>query len=161
MGNRCIITDKDKVYQVYLHWNGELHHILGFLDGVKRLYDNIDKYKFAKVNLFNFTACIHNWFGSLGYNIDILKYTLQDNGDVLVSDNGHYEIDFDKFEIVKLYKNIYNTYINNDKQVLYEKEELQEMVRQEREASLQDILEISQEIFDVNKGIFGAVEKNQ
>lgn len=155
MGNRCIITDKDKECQVYLQWDGELYHILGFLDGVKRLYDATKHYQ-SRVDLFNFAACIQNRFGRLGYSVYIYKHDIKDNEEKIAWDNGHYEIDFEKFEIVKLYKNI-----TNIKQALYEKEELQEMVRQEMEARSQSIARISQEIFDVNKGIFGAAEKNQ
>jgi len=154
MGNRCIITDKDKECQVYLQWDGELYHILGFLDGVKRLYD-ATKYYQSRVDLFNFAVCIQNRFGRLGYNTYVMPYILKDGETVVTYDNGHYEIDFEKFEIVRLYMNIYT---KNTKQTLYEEEELQEMIKQEKQERLQDIARISQQIFDVNKGIFGAVE---
>lgn len=157
MGERCIITDKDKHYHVYLQWHGKLHDILGILDGVKRLHDATKHYQ-SRVDLFHFAVCIQNWFGRLGYHIYARKYIELKDGEEEVADNGHYEIDFDKLEIVKLYKNINNSFTATYKQALYEKEELQEMIRQEREFRSKDIASISQKIFDANKVVFGAME---
>ena len=92
MGNRCVITTKDKKVGVYLHWNGGRDSVQGFLTYCKLQnfrspeYDNYGWARLCQVcaNFFNGGLCI---------GIDQYENLDYDNGD-----NGVYIIE--NWEIV-------------------------------------------------------------
>lgn len=88
MGNRAVITNKDKEIGVYLHWNGGRDSVEAFLKyceiaGFRSLTED-PAYGFARL-----TQVITNWFGGgLSCGVNILKKLDCDN-----FDNGMYIVD--------------------------------------------------------------------
>ena len=87
MGNRAVITTKEKQIGVYLHWNGGYDSITGFLaycqfQGFRCPED--DNYGWARL-----TQIISNFFDS-GLSVGFDKY---ENLDCNNSDNGVYIIE--------------------------------------------------------------------
>lgn len=100
MGNRAVITTRQKQIGVYLHWNGGRDSVEGFLAYCKlkgyRSPEN-DSYGWARL-----CQVIGNWFGG-GLSIGINKFG---NLDIDNGDNGTYVIE--DWEIVdRLYHNGY------------------------------------------------------
>lgn len=88
MGNRAVITNKDKEIGVYLHWNGGRDSVEAFLKyceiaGFRSLTDD-PSYGFARL-----TQVITNWFGGgLSCGVNVLSKLDCDN-----YDNGMYIVD--------------------------------------------------------------------
>lgn len=87
MGNRAIITDKNKKIGVYLHWNGGRDSVEGFLTYCKlKEYKNPNKDCYGWARL---CQVIGNYFGGIcSVGIDTFEKLDTDNGD-----NGTYIID--------------------------------------------------------------------
>lgn len=81
MGNRCVITNKEKTRAIYQHWNGGLDSILPLLKVAKGLDKGFDGLVELSTKVFN------------GEEVSI------DEADFDNGDNGTYVID-DNFEIV-------------------------------------------------------------
>ena len=92
MGNRAVITTKDKRVGVYLHWNGGRDSVEAFLTYCKlKGYRSPDKDDYGWARL---CQVIGNWFGGgLSVGIDVYSFLDKDNGD-----NGVYIIE--NWEIV-------------------------------------------------------------
>ena len=84
MGNRAVITDRDKRVGVYLHWNGGRHSVEAFLKYCKLRGFRTGDYGWARL-----CQVIGNFFGGgLSVGIDTLDHLDCDNGD-----NGMYIMD--------------------------------------------------------------------
>ena len=87
MGNRAVITDKNKEIGVYLHWNGERSSIEGFLT-----YCRLKEYRNPNNDCYGWARLcqvIGNYFGGeCSVGIDKYEYLDTDN-----RDNGTYVID--------------------------------------------------------------------
>lgn len=81
MGNRCVITNKEKTRAIYQHWNGGLDSILPLLSVAKGLDKGFDGLVELSTKVFN------------GEEVSI------DEADFDNGDNGTYVID-DNFKIV-------------------------------------------------------------
>ena len=93
MGNRAVITTKDRIIGIYLHWNGGRDSVEGFLTFCK-----LAKYRPPEKDSYGWAylcGVITNFFGKEGLSvgIDILKNLDCNNGD-----NGVYIIE--NWEIV-------------------------------------------------------------
>lgn len=89
MGNRAIITTKDKQVGIYLHWNGGRDSVEAFLEYCKlkgfRSPEADDSYAFARL-----TQVISNFFeGGLSIGIlgDCSKGICEDNGNYIIGSN--------------------------------------------------------------------------
>lgn len=88
MGNRAVITNKDRQIGVYLHWNGGRDSVNAFLTYCKiagyRDLTSDPSYGFARL-----TQVISNWFGGgLSVGVNVLSRLDCDN-----FDNGMYIVD--------------------------------------------------------------------
>lgn len=87
MGNRCVITTKDKKVGVYLHWNGGRDSVEAFLK-----YCELKNYRPPEQDNYGWARLcqvIGNFFGEgLSIGIDEYKHLDTDNGD-----NGVYIIE--------------------------------------------------------------------
>lgn len=88
MGNRAVITNKDRQIGVYLHWNGGRDSVNSFLTYCKiagyRDLTSDPTYGFARL-----TQVISNWFGgNLSVGVNVLSKLDCDN-----FDNGMYIVD--------------------------------------------------------------------
>lgn len=88
MGNRAVITNKDRRIGIYLHWNGGPESICAFLTYAKaygiRTPEGDSQYCFARL-----TQIIGNFFGgTCSIGIDVYEHLDTDNGD-----NGTYIVD--------------------------------------------------------------------
>ena len=88
MGNRAVITNKDRQIGVYLHWNGGRDSVNAFLTYCKiagyRDLTSDPTYGFARL-----TQVISNWFGgNLSVGVNVLSKLDCDN-----FDNGMYIVD--------------------------------------------------------------------
>lgn len=99
MGNRAVITDKEKKFGIYVHWNGGRDSIEGFLEAARRLKyrtpEEDPTYAFARL-----TGIICAFFGlddSLGVGVGPLDELDTDNGD-----NGVYVVG-DDWKVVGRY----------------------------------------------------------
>ena len=92
MGNRAVITTKEKKIGVYLHWNGGRDSVEAFLTYCKlKGYRTPDKDDYGWARL---CQVIGNWFGGeCSIGIDVYDRLDKDNGD-----NGVYIIE--NWEIV-------------------------------------------------------------
>jgi len=87
MGNRAVITTKDKQVGVYLHWNGGLDSVSAFLEYCKRQEfrsPEIDGYGWARL-----AQIVSNYFGG-GLSIGIDQYEKLNTDNY---DNGVYIIE--------------------------------------------------------------------
>ena len=92
MGNRAIITNKDKQLAIYLHWNGGRDSVEAFAEYCKlKRYDTGD-YGFARM-----CQVIGNFFGGTS-NVGIFPYPGDEEASSIADDNGVYILD--KWEIV-------------------------------------------------------------
>lgn len=88
MGNRCIITTKDKTVGVYLHWNGGRDSVEAFL-----MYCKLQKFRSPEQDNYGWARLcqiIGNYFGTGGLSIGI--DTLDNLPDAEYCDNGIYII---------------------------------------------------------------------
>lgn len=99
MGNRAVITDKNKKFGIYVHWNGGRDSIEGFLEAARRLEfrtpEEDASYAFARL-----TGIICAFFGlgdSTSVGIGPLDELDTDNGD-----NGVYVVG-DDWRVVERY----------------------------------------------------------
>ena len=93
MGNRCVITTKDKKVGVYLHWNGGRDSVEGFLKYCKlQGFRSPDKDDYGWARLCQVIA---NFFGGGGLSVGIDEYYKLDTDN---GDNGVYIIE--NWEIV-------------------------------------------------------------
>lgn len=87
MGNRAVITDKNKQIGVYVHWNGGRTSVEGFLT-----YCRLKEYRNPNDDCYGWARLcqvIGNFFGGeCSVGIDKYEYLDTDNGD-----NGTYVID--------------------------------------------------------------------
>ena len=84
MGNRAVITDKDKRIGVYLHWNGGRDSVQAFLKYCELRGFRPDDYGWARL-----CQVIGNFFGGgLSIGIDTYDRLDTDNGD-----NGVYVVE--------------------------------------------------------------------
>ena len=89
MGNRAIITTKDRDLGLYLHWNGGRDSVEGFLaycDLRGFRPPSYDPYGWARL-----CQVIANYFGADGLSVGISRYTTDERMDP--GDNGIYVID--------------------------------------------------------------------
>ena len=90
MGNRAVITDKDKQIGIYLHWNGGRDSVEGFLT-----YCKLRGFRFDSYGRARFCQVVGNFFGGgLSLGIDLYERCDTDNWD-----NGVYVVD--NWEIVE------------------------------------------------------------
>lgn len=105
MGNRAVITDKHREIGIYVHWNGGVTSITGFLTYCKlKEYrnPNNDCYGWARL-----CQVIGNFFGGdASVGIDKYSFLDTDNGD-----NGVYVID-ENWEICNRLYNYENEEVN-------------------------------------------------
>lgn len=87
MGNRCVITTKEKKIGVYLHWNGGSDSVRAFL-----AYCKIQGYRPPERDCYGWSSLcttICNFFGGgISCGIDLYENLDRDNGD-----NGVYIIE--------------------------------------------------------------------
>lgn len=94
MGNRAIITNTDKTLAVYLHWNGGMDSVRGFVEYCRLKEYRSDDYGWARL-----CQVIGNFFGGTT-SVGILPYTTDESMCSYGSDNGVYVVDMHKWEIV-------------------------------------------------------------
>jgi len=92
MGNRAVITDRNKKFGIYVHWNGGRESIEGFLEAARRLNyrtpEQDSSYAFARL-----TGALCAFFGlaestSVGIGpLDELDCDNWDNGVYVVGDD--------------------------------------------------------------------------
>lgn len=92
MGNRAIITNREKKVAVYLHWNGGRDSVEAFLE-----YCRIRGYSSGEYGIARFVQTVSNYFGG-GSWIGVLPYTGDRKMAAYGSDNGVYVVD--NWEIV-------------------------------------------------------------
>ena len=92
MGNRAIITSKEKNVAVYLHWNGGRDSVEAFLE-----YCKIQGYSSGEYGISRFVQTVANFFGD-GSPIGVLPYTGDRKMAAYGDDNGVYIVD--NWEIV-------------------------------------------------------------
>lgn len=89
MGNRAVITNKDKKVGIYLHWNGGYDSVHSFLEYCRRAgYRGLTSdptYGFARL-----AQVISNFMGADGLSVGVGAY---DSLDTDNSDNGVYVVD--------------------------------------------------------------------
>lgn len=163
MGNRCIIKSiSNQDIQLYLHWNGGIESVLGFLEAFKKLREmtkletSESPYRFT--TLFHFATMIQNW--CKGSSINIEKYYEDDNNEVNISqDNGNYYIDLVNFKITT---RIYLEYTQiGDKKNDFKKEIItiqgDDLQKQIDDLSVDDkekMEMVAKEVFEVNSKIY-------
>jgi hypothetical protein len=87
MGNRAIITTKEKKTAIYLHWNGGRDSVEGFLTYCRLMgfrSPETDEYGFARL-----VQVVANFFGADGLSVGVGPFTgsAGDNGIYIVGDN--------------------------------------------------------------------------
>lgn len=92
MGNRAIITNKEKKVAVYLHWNGGRDSVEAFLE-----YCKLHGYSSGEYGISRFVQTVANFFGG-GSSIGVLPYTGDRKMAKYGDDNGVYIVD--NWEIV-------------------------------------------------------------
>lgn len=88
MGNRAVITDRNRDLGIYLHWNGGYDSVDAFLD-----YCRIHNFRTPEKDPYGWarlTQVIANFFGPDGLSIGIQPYTSDIN--MSPGDNGIYVI---------------------------------------------------------------------
>lgn len=143
MGNRAVITDKNKQIGVYVHWNGGRTSVEGFLT-----YCRLKEYRNPNDDYYGWARLcqvIGNFFGGeLSVGIGIYEYLDTDNGD-----NGVYVMDENWNICERIYADGCNEKV--DKQKLYEFIVALNEEQPEKE-------QIKEEI--IKKEIFGEEDKN-
>lgn len=92
MGNRAIITNKDKQLAIYLHWNGGRDSVEAFAEYCKMKGYRTGDYGFARM-----CQVIGNYFGG-GLSVGVMPYPGDEEASSIADDNGVYVLD--KWEIV-------------------------------------------------------------
>lgn len=92
MGNRAIITNREKKIAVYMHWNGGRDSVEAFLE-----YCKIQGYSSGEYGISRFVQTVANFFGGQS-SIGVLPYTGDRKMAGYGSDNGVYVVD--NWEIV-------------------------------------------------------------
>lgn len=91
MGNRAIITDKDRAVALYLHWNGGRDSVEAFVEYCRlkryRAPGQDTSYAFARL-----AQVIGNFFGGT-CSVGVMPYTNDEDMACLGDDNGVYVLD--------------------------------------------------------------------
>lgn len=123
MGNRAVITTKDKKIGVYLHWNGGRDSVEAFLKYCELQHfrtPELDNYGWARL-----CQVIANFFGEDGLSIGIDNYNKLDTDN---GDNGVY--------IIENWKIIDRLYFEGEEQKHYE---LKDMLKDINDAQPKDM----------------------
>jgi hypothetical protein len=130
MGNRAVITTKEKQIGIYLHWNGGRDSVEAFLT-----YCDIKGYRSPEYDCYGWARLcqvIGNFFGgTLSVGIDKYSKLDTDNGD-----NGTYVI-----ENWKIVERLYNCYSEQNEYDLYKMVNYINSRQPEDEQVLQEIID--------------------
>ena len=143
MGNRAVITTKDKRIGVYLHWNGGRDSVEAFLK-----YCDLKNYRCPENDCYGWARLcqvISNFFGG-STSIGIDEYTCLDTDN---GDNGVYVI-----ENWKIVDRLYHTWAEQDEYKLHEMLKSIDEAQPEEEQIFKDMTPKQIEIAIMEKPLF-------